>query len=786
MKESTMSQNHQLVIAFSILAGFLFRLAFRFSVQVRQHFQTSSQSDKKIDNPKREWRQDGQLHREDGPAIIYSNGTVMYYRHGKLHREDGPAIIYSNGDQWYYRDGKLYREDGPAVFGPSGWQMHYRDGQLHREDGPAIIYSNGNQYYYRDGLIHRKDGPAVIESDGACSYFKDGILHRDNGPAVIKANGQETYYRDGKLHREDGPALVTNDGRNFYYRDGKLHREDGPACEWADGTKWWYRDGVRFFPETEIDSNSIKDSFEALDVMNASISITLSSNSEEPVEIKRDARFDEAPVYPDDFWSVKAEGTFRISILPFRNGNEFEWSVTRKQHYIKVSDSTKVVQCQKRWDGENWGGDCHLCDLQKRYWAFFGMHENGHVATDVRKMDYYSDAARKIKAQPRHYINVAILDQNDVCSGPFVYSISESLFQQIDQNIKSYIEVGCIKSDVIQILTESNFVLKATKRGEHFQIDARLSVPRRRLACQEQILRLTTNSWDLEKVVAGWGKTDEEIFAEVEEIERIMPSHSCQKCERSMPSDSITSLLCSECLQKETPQEEKHKPCLFCDKKFTFDDERQIYCSESCLFDANIRKIKTTGKYFGCTSCGTTKIERILSTIYSRYSCGLYRHGLKGSIRGECSMRPQCKCDLLANKGCSCGAPNILVAGEFYSRLKETTKFEETWVDKSVACVICARNFWQTDRRQKYCSVYCQRTNCLFGCCPKCEERKIVYEPGKFAAYACGYFDHGATFGSCKSVFKVNCTTCKKSDCVCERPLCGSSPPVSAKELTDV
>ena len=41
----------------------------------------------------------GELHREDGPAVIFEGGVEqMWYRNGKLHREDGPAvaIAYSN------------------------------------------------------------------------------------------------------------------------------------------------------------------------------------------------------------------------------------------------------------------------------------------------------------------------------------------------------------------------------------------------------------------------------------------------------------------------------------------------------------------------------------------------------------------------------------------------------------------------------------------------------------------------------------------------------------------
>lgn len=45
----------------------------------------------------KKWTLNGIFHREDGPAIEYTNGDKEWYINGKLHRLDGPAIIYSNG-----------------------------------------------------------------------------------------------------------------------------------------------------------------------------------------------------------------------------------------------------------------------------------------------------------------------------------------------------------------------------------------------------------------------------------------------------------------------------------------------------------------------------------------------------------------------------------------------------------------------------------------------------------------------------------------------------------------
>jgi len=40
------------------------------------------------------------LHRDDGPAIEYTNGHKEWYKNGVHHRDNGPAIEYSNGDKW--------------------------------------------------------------------------------------------------------------------------------------------------------------------------------------------------------------------------------------------------------------------------------------------------------------------------------------------------------------------------------------------------------------------------------------------------------------------------------------------------------------------------------------------------------------------------------------------------------------------------------------------------------------------------------------------------------------
>jgi hypothetical protein len=56
-----------------------------------------------------EWHVNGVPHRNDGPAIIWVNGSKCWYQKGKLHREDGPAIEYKDGHKRWYAEGHEFK-----------------------------------------------------------------------------------------------------------------------------------------------------------------------------------------------------------------------------------------------------------------------------------------------------------------------------------------------------------------------------------------------------------------------------------------------------------------------------------------------------------------------------------------------------------------------------------------------------------------------------------------------------------------------------------------------------
>jgi hypothetical protein len=81
------------------------------------------------------------------------NGYVVFYVKGTtiLHREDGPAIIWRDGSESWYFYGKLHRDGGPAYIESVGLKEWWSHGMRHRDDGPAVIHMNGEIEWWLDG-----------------------------------------------------------------------------------------------------------------------------------------------------------------------------------------------------------------------------------------------------------------------------------------------------------------------------------------------------------------------------------------------------------------------------------------------------------------------------------------------------------------------------------------------------------------------------------------------------------------------------------------------------------
>ena len=67
-------------------------------------------------------------------VVVDRYGTRRYYNSAnQLHCEDGPAIVCTNGYREWWQNGLRHREDGPAVINPDGRKVWWIDGVEYSE-----------------------------------------------------------------------------------------------------------------------------------------------------------------------------------------------------------------------------------------------------------------------------------------------------------------------------------------------------------------------------------------------------------------------------------------------------------------------------------------------------------------------------------------------------------------------------------------------------------------------------------------------------------------------------
>lgn len=114
----------------------------------------------------------GEVHRDNGPAIVLSNGDTYYYKNGEIHRDYAPAVI-TRDYACYWQNGEKHRDGGPAEFhwvkyGGTSYaknittKVWYKHGKIHCESGYAIEYSDEYGWNY--------SGRYCIEGD-VCSFI---------------------------------------------------------------------------------------------------------------------------------------------------------------------------------------------------------------------------------------------------------------------------------------------------------------------------------------------------------------------------------------------------------------------------------------------------------------------------------------------------------------------------------------------------------------------------------------------------------------------------------------
>ena len=94
---------------------------------------------------------------------ISTTRTKRYFKKGTtiLHREDGPAVEYSNGDKEWWINGRVHRIDGPAIE-TDAYNMWYVNGKRHRTDGPTITWADGSKFWWINGIRLSPEKEAIL------------------------------------------------------------------------------------------------------------------------------------------------------------------------------------------------------------------------------------------------------------------------------------------------------------------------------------------------------------------------------------------------------------------------------------------------------------------------------------------------------------------------------------------------------------------------------------------------------------------------------------------------
>ena len=91
------------------------------------------------------------MKKEQPECKVDEYGTKAWYLRGKWHREDGPAVEWTDGSKSWFLNGNLHREDGPAYEQPDGykeWWLHHEG--VHPEQIVDYHLIRGTFCYYNE------------------------------------------------------------------------------------------------------------------------------------------------------------------------------------------------------------------------------------------------------------------------------------------------------------------------------------------------------------------------------------------------------------------------------------------------------------------------------------------------------------------------------------------------------------------------------------------------------------------------------------------------------------
>ncbi len=152
------------------------------------------------------WYQQGFLHRLDGPALRWQDGSQEWFVADQRHRERLPAVVGSDGlREWHFSHTSVALED--AEFDLSYYRMMFNAENFYRERGPSVILGDGTRFWggsreYKHTVVGVEDtrwpksGPWIEYSDGSIDFVENGpVTNRSAGhPSTVALRREARHY----------------------------------------------------------------------------------------------------------------------------------------------------------------------------------------------------------------------------------------------------------------------------------------------------------------------------------------------------------------------------------------------------------------------------------------------------------------------------------------------------------------------------------------------------------------------------------------------------------------
>lgn len=207
------------------------------------------------------WRyKNCRYHRLGAPAVIYPDGRYEYRMNGKLHCDFGPAFVSAKGNIEYWLDGKSYsKENWEKEVAVKNSKAQVIQEKL--EDYDSTEEFCGTKYYRLSEKLHKISGPAIEYVNGKFGFFLHGESFSETdwrnavglpelaGPVVDELGSEIWRNEKSSYHRLDGPSIIHNNGEKIWYAFGKIHRCNGPAIEYETGAKEYFLYGKHYSEE---------------------------------------------------------------------------------------------------------------------------------------------------------------------------------------------------------------------------------------------------------------------------------------------------------------------------------------------------------------------------------------------------------------------------------------------------------------------------------------------------------------------------------------------------------